>query len=435
MTPCYTFHFVCHSDIWKFLSLLPFLSFFSIYFALYPPPDLISRGNSRFSGPPRENSTPAAEESATRLASTSAASSSLVTAESTKSSEWRSSTAPGPSTQMTSSAGEVRVHVESTTQAGNRKEHTVTPRAGGRGGRGRGKKNRGEDRSRGEEKSRGEEDGSGEMVGAEAKGEIQVSRRPVGTSKPRERSRERSRERGHRRGQTTTTAPPTTTTAITATATAVPMELGTGSLNMTSSESPSSSAEGTSSPSSLPSSSLPPFVAASVFPSQPFAQTPSPESPFKSQPTSLWSPSPSSAHSFLPAETPYSLSSSLPPSSAASDAPSQTAGSGDPALSAQADSSTKPLTSLQWVPVEAAGPSGSQDFPPLLSGAPEEEEAVWSHAVGSGALLPGNIEEESSRAGANTSTVTLTTTGEPKCASVFLTGLWSFFFLIFVNSM
>lgn len=293
----------------------------------------------------------------------------------------------------------------------------MTPRAGGRGGRGRGKKNRGEDRSRGEEKSRGEEDGSGEMVGAEAKGEIQVSRRPVGTSKPRERSRERSKERGHRRGQTTTTATPTTT-SFAATATAAPMELGAGHLNMRTSEPPSSSAAGTSSPSSLPPSSLLPFVAASVSPSQPFAQTPSPESPFKSQPTSLWSPSPSSAHSFLPAETPESLSSSLPPSSAASDAPSQTVGSGDPALYTQADSSTKPLTSLQWVPLDAAGPNGSQDFPPLLSGAPEEEEAVWSHAVGSGALLPGNIEEESSRTGANTSTVTLTTTGELKCSFV-----------------
>lgn len=117
--------------------------------------------------------------------------------------------------------------------------------------------------------------------------------------------------------------------------------------------------------------------------------------------------------------TAYSLSSSLPPSSPAPYSPSQTAGSGDPALSAQADSATKPLTLVQWVPLvplEAAVPSGSQDFPPLLSGAPEEEEAVWSHAVGSGALLPGNIEEESSRAGVNTSAITLTT-GELQCAS------------------
>lgn len=417
MTPGCTFKFVCHSAIQCFsFCVLIFFSFFSISFAFSPLPDSISLENSWFSGSPRENATPAAEESPTHLASASAASSSLVTAEDTKSSHWRSTTTSNPSPQVTStSSTSVHVETESMTQAGNRKDHTVTQRAGGRGGRGRGKKNRGEDRSRWEEKSRGEEDGSGEIVGAEAKGEIQVSRRPVGTSKPRERSR--SRERGHRRGQTTTTAPTTTTV----TATAAPMELSTGSLDATTSE--SSSAAGTASPSGLPSSSSPPFVAASTSPSQPLVQTPSPESQFKFQPTSLGSPSPSSALSFLPAETPFSLSSSLSPSSPTSDALSQTAGSGDPALLAQADSSKKPVTSLHWVPLDAAGPSGSQDFPPLLSGAPEEEEAVWSHAVGSGALLPGNIEDESSRAGANTSTVTLTTTGELQFASVILPSL------------
>lgn len=72
-------------------------------------------------------------------------------------------------------------------------------------------------------------------------------------------------------------------------------------------------------------------------------------------------------------------------------------------------------------------PNCSQDFPPLLSGAPEEEEAVWSHAVGSGALLPGNIEEESSRAGVNTSAITLTATGELQCAS----GLFHHFMVFF----
>lgn len=54
----------------------------------------------------------------------------------------------------------------------------------------------------------------------------------------------------------------------------------------------------------------------------------------------------------------------------------------------------------------------SLDYPPLLTGAPDEEEPAWSHAVGSGALLPGNMEEESSRGGANISTITpLSTTG------------------------
>lgn len=40
------------------------------------------------------------------------------------------------------------------------------------------------------------------------------------------------------------------------------------------------------------------------------------------------------------------------------------------------------------------------------------EEPTWSHTVGSGALLPGNMEEESNREGVNNSTITLSPTDE-----------------------
>ena len=66
--------------------------------------------------------------------------------------------------------------------------------------------------------------------------------------------------------------------------------------------------------------------------------------------------------------------------------------------------------------MKTAGRNSSVDYPPLLSGPPDEEEPAWSHAVGSGALLPGNMEEESSR-GANGSTVALGQTGK-LCLSV-----------------
>ncbi|GLD51724.1 neurocan core protein-like protein [Lates japonicus] len=69
------------------------------------------------------------------------------------------------------------------------------------------------------------------------------------------------------------------------------------------------------------------------------------------------------------------------------------------------DSSTNPPTSSRWVPVEEAGLNSSLDYPPILSLHPDEEEPTWSHAVGSGALLPSNMEEESSR-GSNISTIT-----------------------------
>lgn len=55
---------------------------------------------------------------------------------------------------------------------------------------------------------------------------------------------------------------------------------------------------------------------------------------------------------------------------------------------------------------------GPLDYPPTPSGPPDEEEPAWSPSVGSGALLPGNVEEEGRRGGLNLSTITLGPTGE-----------------------
>ncbi|AWP04187.1 putative neurocan core protein-like [Scophthalmus maximus] len=375
-------------------------------------PGLFSWGSSSFSGPSKENTTPAREDSPTRPASTLAASSIPMTTKSNtglEDSEIHTSTASSLAPEITSSSGDawVRIEAETTTPPGDKREETVTSRASGRGGRGRGKKNRGEDKRRGEEKERGEEkgkgedEGSGELTGAEAKGEIQVSRPPVGTSKPRERSRERSRERGHRKGQSTTS----TTTTTTATATASPLEptvlttTGSDSTDFSTSKSPSTL------PSETPSISDPPLMSFSdSSPSQSMLETQTP-----SQPPSLSSsssPSPSTFSASLTSQTP-SLSPS--PSSQSSHSLSQMVGSGDPSTSPQQenpDSSANPLTPLHWVPIKTTGQNRSLDYPPLLSGTPDEEEPAWSHAVGSGALLPGNMEEEGSR-GSNVSTVTL----------------------------
>ncbi|XP_034557946.1 neurocan core protein-like isoform X2 [Notolabrus celidotus] len=286
-----------------------------------PSPGLFSWGSSWFNGPSSKNSTPASEDSPTRLASTSAASGNSMTTVSAKSLvNPETSTASNSTPEITPSSAEtwIRVESETTTRSGDKRDETVTSRAGGRG-RGRGKKNRGEDRSRGEDRGRGEEkgkgedEGSGEITGAEAKGEIQVSRRPVGTSKPRERSRERSRERGHRKGQSTTTTTTTTTANL------------------------------------QDSSDM----------------------------TTAWTE----------------------------------AGSKEPAPTGHLNNQGIPLTSLKWIPVDKAVVNGSLDYPPFLSGPHDEEEPAWSHAVGSGALLPGNMEEES-RGGVNISTITLSTAVE-----------------------
>uniref|UniRef100_A0A4W6E6U9 Neurocan b n=1 Tax=Lates calcarifer TaxID=8187 RepID=A0A4W6E6U9_LATCA len=240
------------------------------------------------------------------------------------------------------------------------------------------------------------DEGSGEITGAEAKGEIQVSRRPVGTSKPRERSRERSRERGHRKGQstastaTTTTASPVEPTVVTTTVSESADFSTSKSLSALPAETPSPSVLAdtyqtlSSSPSTSPSTSPSPSV--SVFtsfpqssPSQPLfeSQSPSP-SPSLSSSTS---PSPTISSPSSTSQTP-SLSHSQ--SSPSSYSPSQTVGSGEPSSSPHSDnqdSSTNPPTSSRWVPVEEAGLNSSRDYPPILSLHPDEEEPTWSHAV------------------------------------------------------
>uniref|UniRef100_A0A4W6EB47 Neurocan b n=1 Tax=Lates calcarifer TaxID=8187 RepID=A0A4W6EB47_LATCA len=153
-----------------------------------------------------------------------------------------------------------------------------------------------------------------EITGAEAKGEIQVSRRPVGTSKPRERSRERSRERGHRKGQstastaTTTTASPVEPTVVTTTVSESADFSTSKSLSALPAETPSPSVLAdtyqtlSSSPSTSPSTSPSPSV--SVFTS--FPQS-SPSQPlFESQSPS---PSPSLSSSTSPSPTISSPSS------------------------------------------------------------------------------------------------------------------------------
>ncbi|KAF7661781.1 hypothetical protein LDENG_00254430 [Lucifuga dentata] len=349
-------------------------------------PDWFSWGSSWFAGPSKENSTPPSEESPTHLTSTLPstinASISTKSEKSWMNSETHTTSTSDPTPETTSSRGRARVRVvpsqaETTTQPDEKREETVTSRASGRGGRGRGKKNRGEDKGKGEEKGRGEEEGSGELTGVEAKGEIQLSRRPGGTSKPRERSR--SRERGHRKGQTTT---PTTTNSPTTTA---------GSPHPTTgSDTDSSKSE---SPSVSPSPSLLPY----------------PHQPLSSSPSTSSSPSLSQSSSAPSSST--SASPSLPQSKTSSISfQTQSTGSGDTAQSENQDSSKDPLLSLHWVPVERAVVRGTEEQekrPPSPSGPPDEEESAWSHSVGSGALLPGNVEEEGSRGGFNHSTKTL----------------------------
>ncbi|XP_047445642.1 neurocan core protein-like [Mugil cephalus] len=406
-------------------------------------PGLFSWGTSWFSRPSVENTTPANEESTTLLASTSAASSNPTTVESTKSeetSESHMSTASSPEPETTSSSVEawVRVEAETTTHAGDKREETVTSRASGRGGRGRGKKNRGEDRNRGEERGRGEEkgkaeeEGSGEITGAEAKGEIQVSRRLVGTSKPRERSRERSRERGHRRGQSTTTT--TTTTTMTTTMTTDPLEptvmtvTGTDSDFTPSKTLPSVTATENSSlsisqdpyPTISSSSSSSPSTTQSV------SFSPSSQSESFSESDSYSSSSPSLPSSSASSSSPTTYSSpsdpqtpplSPSPSSPTSHSPSepQTVGLVDPSpspLSDNQDTFTDSLKSLQLVPVEKVVVNSSLDYSPSVLVPVDEEEPAWSHTVGSGALLSGNVEEETNRGELNISATTVSPTLE-----------------------
>ncbi|KAM9720131.1 neurocan core protein-like isoform 1-T2 [Menidia menidia] len=386
---------------------------------------LFSWGSSWFSNPSRDSTTLADEDSTTYVASTLTTSTNSMTSENNRSLGSSGETHPlptsSPASEMTSSRKDtwIRVEEETTTQLADKREQTVTSRASGRG-RGRGKKNRGEERSRGEMKGRGEErgkaeeEGSGEIAAAEAKGEIQVSRRPVGTSKPRERSRERK----GRRGQTTTT---TATTTNSTTPMETTMETTTGeerdfsafqyrSTSSAVDESPLSTSQ-------EPNNSL----SSSTFPLP--SNAPSMSSPQSSQTVLLSQESQSfqtsTAIAFSSSNTPSppSIPSFLPSSSSsqsASHLPAQTE-TAEVASSPQSDiqdSSSDSLTMLHLVPVEEVVFNSSLYYPLSPPSQPDDEEPVWSHAVGSGALLPGNVDEESSRGGVNITTATLSPTAE-----------------------
>ncbi|XP_057712441.1 neurocan core protein-like [Corythoichthys intestinalis] len=311
-----------------------------------------SPGSSLASTSTSKDSTSAKAESSTQPTSSHASNNSLttITAISEKTSEKSPSISTASTPETTSSSVEpwVRVDTETTTQP-DKKDVTITSRAGSRGGRGRGKKNRGEDRSR------GEDEGSGEITGAEAKGEIQVSRRPAGTSKPRERSR--SRDRGHRKGQitTTTSASPTTTPE-------------------------------------------PTVMSTSQITASKLLSTVSTEAQSASIRAELEHTSSSSSSSS------FSTSSQSPASS-----PTQTVRSAGPRLFPLSDnpnSSANPRSSLDWVPVETVAVLNVTLGSPL-----EEEEPAWSQTVGSGSPLASNVDEESSRF--NVSTVALVPAVEP----------------------
>ncbi|XP_037537264.1 neurocan core protein [Nematolebias whitei] len=398
-------------------------------------PGLFSWGSSWFISQPVEKTTAANEDSSTHLASTLASSTSSPTTESIKiseNSETPTFTPSSHSPDITSTEKEtwITVEIDTTTQAAGKRQETVTSRAGGRGGRGRGRKNKGEDRNRGEERGKGEEEGSGEITGAEAKGEIQVSRRLVGS---RERSRERNRERGHRKGQsskTTTTATTVTSSPLEATAmtTTEPERDNSTSQHQTiisesenSSLSVSQEQEQTMppSPSPLPTTSPSTSWSTSTFTSPsstPFESTqseslheshslqPSPSDLISSSSltdvssTSFYSPTPS-----------YSPSPSLSPSQ-----PTSQAHTVQPATSphTETSNSTDDLITLQMVPEEGLSVNASLEEPLSLPAPQDDEEAAWSPVVGSGALLPGNMEEESNRGGANISTTPLSPTAE-----------------------
>ncbi|XP_023820824.1 neurocan core protein [Oryzias latipes] len=376
-------------------------------------PGLFSWGSSWFSSPSKEDVSPVSEESPSQLASTVASSSDPVTTVAIK--NWENTlnvSSTTPEILFSSKETWIRVEPETTTLPEQKKE-TVTSRASGRGGRGRGKKNRGEERQRGDEKGKRQEkektedEGSGE-AGAEAKGEIQVSRRPAETSKPRERSRERSRDRGHRKGQPTTTATttssPTTleTTLITTTGTDMPESNNQSTLaaSESSSQSVSDKSYSVLSSSYFPSTSLSASSSQSTQ-SESFLESQSLPPPPSSFPGTEMAPSTSQPLSFSP-----SLSQSIPPTQ------TETFGLVSTPNADTQDNSTNSFTPLHLVPVEKVDVNSSQAYPLSLPGAPEEEEPAWSHAVGSGALLPVNIDEEASRGGLNANTTTFSPTVE-----------------------
>ncbi|XP_054595347.2 neurocan core protein isoform X2 [Nothobranchius furzeri] len=285
-------------------------------------PGLFSWGTSWFSSPSVEKTTSPEEDHTTHLTSSLTSFSNSPTAESVRileTSETRTFAPSSLSPEITSTKEPwITVDAETTTQQVDKREETVTSRASGRGGRGRGKKNRGEDKNRGEEKVKGEEEGSGEITGAEAKGEIQVSRRPVGTSKPRERPRERSRERGHRKGQSRTTTTTITMTTVSPLETTAVTTVGTERNVSTSSaaENPSlSTSQESSQTLSISPSPSPTTATSSSYASQSdslleiLSLPPSPSLPSSSPPIITSPTSYTQTSSYSPSLSPSSLTS------------------------------------------------------------------------------------------------------------------------------
>ncbi|XP_038125930.1 neurocan core protein-like isoform X1 [Cyprinodon tularosa] len=377
-------------------------------------PGLFSWSTSWFSSPPAE-STPSREDSPTQTASTLTSSGDSLTTETSASSEMSTLSPSSSSSEFAISSKEtwVSVQMETTTKLADKKEETVTYKASGRGGRGRGKKHRGEDRNRGEDRRRGEdrgkaeEEGSGETIGAEAKGEIQVSRRPADSSKPRERSRERSRERGHRRGQSTTTTTSTTTSPL------VTTEITTAGTE----EDPSTSREQITLLAAENSSLSTPQEQVQT---QSFSPSLSPSMSSSQSPEFLLesdlSPSHASGSSIPPQNTsPLTSYTQVPPLSPLPSTPdhpttqAQTTGLA-PSLQADIiDNSNDSLTSSHLVPEEKVSVNGSLDYPLSLLGPQDDEESAWSHAVGSGNLLPSVTDEESTQGGVGSNISTTAT--------------------------
>uniref|UniRef100_A0A1A8HTD8 Neurocan a n=3 Tax=Nothobranchius kuhntae TaxID=321403 RepID=A0A1A8HTD8_NOTKU len=392
-------------------------------------PGLFSWGTSWFSSPSVEKTTSPEEDHTAHLTSLTSFSNSP-TAESVRileTSETRTFAPSSLSPEITSTKEPwITVDAETTTQQVDKREETVTSRASGRGGRGRGKKNRGEDKNRGEEKVKGEEEGSGEITGAEAKGEIQVSRRPVGTSKPRERPRERSRERGHRKGQSKTTTTTITMTTVSPLETTAETTAGTESNVSTSSaaENPSlSTSQESSQTLSISPSPSPTTATSSSYASQSdslleiLSLPPSPSLPSSSPPIITSPTSYTQTSSYSPSLSPSSLTSqphisltSQPHISLTSQ--TQTVGSVASPQTEASDSTTDSLTTPTTVTEDGVAVNTSVGDPLTLPGPQDDEESTWSHSVGSGALLPGGMEEENHRGGANISTTTLSPTVE-----------------------
>lgn len=404
-------------DVSQSVVLVFCLSVF-INWVIFHVADLFSWGSLWISSPPAE-STSSKEDSPTHPVSTLTSSSNSLTTESIISSEMHTLSPSSSSHEVTFSSKEswITVELETTTKLPDKREETVTSRASGRGGRGRGKKHRGEDRSRedkrrGEERGKTEEEGSGEITGAEAKGEIQVSRRTGDNSRPRERSRERSRERGHRKGQSTTT---TTTTATSL--------LVTTDITTTRSENDSSTSRDQlilpateNSSLSIPQEPIQTLSSSpSPSPSPSMSSSPSPQTLLESEPSD-----PFPSHSSTSSSPSYSQIPSLSPSSSPtfSHSPTQTQTTGL-APSPQADIkdySNDSLTSPPSFTEEKVAVNGSADYPLSLLGPQDDEESAWSHAVGSGTLLPGVADEDSTHGagggGDNISTTTVSPTGK-----------------------